>query len=150
MSVDDESVCELTERVFGTTLGWDLQRGAAERARLANERSVTGCVHVSGGWNGAMTVSCGTELARRIASAMFEVPAEDTSLDEVRDAVGELANMIGGGFKALMPGPSTLSMPTVAEGRDYSLHMPGSAVGAELWFLREGEPIVVRVHERAA
>jgi chemotaxis protein CheX len=37
--------------------------------------------------------------------------------EDVADAVGELANMIGGNIKGLMPGPSVLTLPVVASGR---------------------------------
>jgi chemotaxis protein CheX len=47
---------------------------------------------------------------------LLGVQEADVSLEDMRDAAGELANMTGGGLKALMPQPSRLSLPTVATG----------------------------------
>jgi chemotaxis protein CheX len=46
---------------------------------------------------------------------MFDLEPEAVTLDETRDALGELTNMMGGNLKALLPGPSRLSLPTVVE-----------------------------------
>jgi chemotaxis protein CheX len=48
--------------------------------------------------------------------------------DDVRDVLGELANMIGGNMKSCMPTGVRLSMPTVMEGRDYDLRICGSQI----------------------
>jgi chemotaxis protein CheX len=42
---------------------------------------------------------------------------------DVCDAFGELANMIGGNLKAVLPHPVHLSMPSVVQGADYSMHI---------------------------
>ncbi|TIC83622.1 chemotaxis protein CheX [Nocardioides sp. GY 10113] len=44
---------------------------------------------------------------------------DDEPLDDadLADAVGELVNMVGGSLKSILPGPSALSLPTVAAGR---------------------------------
>jgi len=36
--------------------------------------------------------------------------------DDVRDSIGELANMVGGNLKSLMPPGVALSLPSVVEG----------------------------------
>jgi CheY-specific phosphatase CheX len=48
--------------------------------------------------------------------------------DDVRDVLGELANMIGGNMKCCMPTGVRLSMPTVMEGRDYDMRICGSQI----------------------
>jgi CheY-specific phosphatase CheX len=48
--------------------------------------------------------------------------------DDVRDVLGELANMIGGNMKCGMTTGVSLSMPTVMEGRDYDMRICGSQV----------------------
>jgi CheY-specific phosphatase CheX len=45
--------------------------------------------------------------------------------DDVRDALGELANMLAGNLKSVLPGGAVLSMPSVIEGSDYSLQICG-------------------------
>ena len=53
-------------------------------------------------------------VARRAARAMFGCGDDEVGDAELADAFGELANQVGGSVKGLLPGPSTLSLPTVA------------------------------------
>ncbi len=61
----------------------------------------------------------------------------------LRDAVGELTNMIGGAFKSLIPGTCFLSMPVLLEGNDYGV--PSRAVVFEGAFVCEKQPLRVRL-----
>jgi chemotaxis protein CheX len=54
--------------------------------------------------------------------------------DDVRDVLGELANMIGGNMKCGMTAGVKLSMPTVLDGSDYDLRVCGSQVQERLAF----------------
>jgi chemotaxis protein CheX len=66
------------------------------------------------------------ELASAAAEAMFAAEPGSLSADEVSDALGELTNMIGGNIKSLLPAPSRLSVPSVAEGESYTVRIPGA------------------------
>jgi chemotaxis protein CheX len=50
----------------------------------------------------------------------------DPADDEVCDAFGELTNMVAGNIKALLPAPSSISLPTVAFGSHYDLIVVGT------------------------
>jgi chemotaxis protein CheX len=54
--------------------------------------------------------------------------------DDVRDVLGELANMIGGNMKSGMSIGIRLSMPSVMNGRDYDLRVCGAEVQERLAF----------------
>jgi chemotaxis protein CheX len=58
--------------------------------------------------------------------------------DDVRDAVGELANMIAGNLKPLLPPGVALSMPTLVEGTDYALRILGGNLAGMLAFYSPG------------
>jgi len=54
----------------------------------------------------------------------------DTIDETVRDAVGELNNMIAGGLKRKLCASEDLfriSLPSVIEGSEYSMHVPASS-----------------------
>jgi chemotaxis protein CheX len=112
-----EQVVAVAEEVWSSLLGEPLvplvvpvQGGSPEDgARTAGQ------VLITGAWSGGVVLAGSTGLARAVASAMFELPEEELTAEEVRDAFGELTNMIGGGIKSLVPGPSTLSLPAVAD-----------------------------------
>jgi CheY-specific phosphatase CheX len=60
--------------------------------------------------------------------------APDVVDDDVRDMLGELANMIGGNMKSGMATGIRLSMPTVMDGSDYDLRVCGAKVKNKLAF----------------
>jgi chemotaxis protein CheX len=70
------------------------------------------------------------------------------SLDEVRDTVGELANMVAGSVKALLPQPTHISLPSVADGNDYDLTVRHGRVLLQCPFECEGERLIVSLIER--
>lgn len=75
-------------------------------------------VTVTGGWQGIVTVELTEYVAGALAATMLALPEGIEVVDaDVADAVGELVNMVGGNVKSLMPGPSVLSLPSVAAGR---------------------------------
>lgn len=78
-----------------------------------HELNYIGQVQVTGGWQGAIVLQCSQTLARRAAARMFQCPIEEIADNDIVDVVGELANMIGGNLKALLPGPSQLSTPEI-------------------------------------
>jgi chemotaxis protein CheX len=146
MVVEEDQIREMTESVWSTVLG--LPVAPRERGdHLEAERFVTGCVQISGHWRGALTLACSSAFARRAAAAMFGSEEPDVSTEETRDGLGELTNMVGGNVKGLLPGPSRLSLPTVVEGGDYSVAVPGTVVLQEVWLDCEGEPVIVKLLE---
>jgi chemotaxis protein CheX len=60
--------------------------------------------------------------------------APETVNDEVRDVLGELANMIGGNLKCILGTGIRLSMPSVVDGTNYSLRFCGVEVREQLAF----------------
>jgi chemotaxis protein CheX len=91
-------------------------------------RTMTGCVHVSGEWQGSVFLQCSAEHAQGAAEAMFAADPGSLSDDEISDALGELTNMVGGNIKSLLPAPSSLSVPSVAAGESYTIRVPGAVL----------------------
>ena len=94
----------------------DVPGAGAIPRQPAGDDTVTGVVEVTDAWQGSVEVSCGRSGARGAAAAMLGIrPAEVTESD-VEDVLGELANMVGGNVKSLLPAPSRLCLPTVRHG----------------------------------
>jgi chemotaxis protein CheX len=71
-------------------------------------------VALTGQWRGRVLLDCNREMASAIAAAMFEVQAAAVSDEDRSDALGELANIVGGNFKALLaPLESEIALPRV-------------------------------------
>ena len=70
-------------------------------------------VRYSGDAYGRMLLSCDTHFAFAFTECFMQIPRPSNISDDVIDAVGELANTIGGNFKGLLPPDTVLSTPQV-------------------------------------
>ncbi len=71
MTLDDQEIHRVTEDLWQTMFSLDVRRLEREAPRSPKDGVLTGCVHVSGAWEGAAMLSCSTELARHVAGIMF-------------------------------------------------------------------------------
>jgi len=125
--VTANDVTSIAQDVWGSFLSMDLEpHPLGEQAPALTGRTTTGCVHVTGAWQGSVLLETGSDSAQAAAEAMFGADPGGLSAEEVSDALGELTNMVGGNIKSLLPSPSTLSVPSVAEGVDYTVRVPGA------------------------
>lgn len=122
----EAEVIELTRTVWETFLALPIEQVDDPAEPKDGEETVSACVHISGEWNGSVILSCSATLATTVAGAMFELEADEVDEELLHDAMGEVANMIGGNVKGLVPGPSQLSIPAVATGIHTRLAVPGS------------------------
>lgn len=136
--VDD--VAEVTQLVWSSIAGFEAVPAPAHDPGLL---TVAGSVQIAGGWNGAVIVSMTAPLARAVTANMFGEDPDGLGPLEIADAVGEVANQVGGNVKALLPGPSDLSMPAVVEGS--TPMFPGTEVVERLHFTADGEAFDVTV-----
>jgi len=95
---------------------------------------LTATVCVDGSWNGGVSLDCSSSYACKLASQFLAMDPPDTVNDDVRDALGELANMIGGNVKAAMGAGLRISVPMVVDGPEYALRICGSVVQSRLGF----------------
>ncbi len=126
-----------------------LPGGAAPAAEDGKApESLTGCVTISGGWNGAVTISCTHAVSRNAAATMFGLDHESVSLEDERDALGEMTNILGGNYKSLVASITEsacqLSLPVVTDGAVMVLGHPNPR---EYWFALGGDVVCLRILE---
>ena len=63
--------------------------------------------------------------AFEFTAKLMQIPKPLQFDNDVYDALGELANMIGGNLKSVLPRGVSLSLPSVVEGANYSVHICG-------------------------
>lgn len=140
-----EGVAEIVDEVWSTVLGLPIARheGTAAEAEVPAHLMMTCIVPIEGAWTGALAVTCPSALAERLAAAMLDVAHPEPA--DVRDALGEITNIVAGNTKPLLPQPSTISLPVVTVGRDYSVGVPSIPAVARLAFQCEGFVLTVTV-----
>lgn len=144
----EQEIISLTQYIWGATLNLDAVPHDALVPLAPGQRTLDGVINITGAWAGAVVLQVPEPVARRAAAVMFELDADLASLEDMQDAVGELANMTGGNVKALLDGQCALSLPAVVEGRDYSIRVPGSEPVTRVSFDVDGEPFVVSLLTR--
>jgi hypothetical protein len=73
---------------------------------------VSSWVAVSGPWNGRVVLTVGRETAVELTRCLLKEHAPEVlEPEDVEDAMGELANVVGGNVKGVLPAPSLLGLP---------------------------------------
>ncbi len=147
MSFENE-IKDFTESIWKNTLDLEVSPSDIPFKPNGKENTLAGCVHITGEWQGTIAVTCPMGLAKKAAGIMFSQAEDESTTDDIRDALGELANMTGGNIKSLLPEPCYLSLPTVAV-TDFELRIPGSELIAMLTFKCEEVPFVVTMVKKA-
>jgi len=122
--------------------------GSSDEADEHTQPTMSCVVAIEGAWNGAVELTCSSVLAERITMAMLDVPVPESL--SVRDALGEVTNIVAGNAKSLLPQPSTMSLPVVADGRNRPAALDGVPVVAVLAFRSAGQAFTVSALGSAA
>jgi chemotaxis protein CheX len=145
--VAEDDVRQIAETIWTAVVGLDLSPVDANAVRDRAGATFAGCVHITGAWRGVVALHCSERLARTVAGVLFELDPSAASIQETQDAIGELVNMTGGNLKALLPEPSLLSLPTVAQGSDFTVRVPRSRLVVQTAFECIGEPVLMTMLE---
>jgi chemotaxis protein CheX len=108
---------------------------------------VSASVSVTGAWRGHVVLSCSSNASKSAAAALLGVEFEEVTAEDIADALGELANIIGGNVKSLLPEPCALSLPHVLLGRVDSEHWPAVAEVCKLRGSWQDEMVSITVLE---
>jgi chemotaxis protein CheX len=114
---------QIVQMIFETMLSMTVERVDGETAQ---QHRLLGTIQVTGDNALSLVLSVSDEVARTGTANMLAMAADEVSDEDQRDVVAELTNMIGGNFKSMIPGANFLSLPTVVEGRDLGIQVPGA------------------------
>jgi len=112
------------QEVFSTMVMMEVQAGTVVEGRGETMASnVTGMVGLAGDLRGMLAVHCPEDAAKAITGAMLGMEVEELG-EDVKDAVGEIANMVAGGLKSGLGsnGRTTeLAIPTTVIGESFRM-----------------------------
>src|SRR5215213_1891269 len=99
-----------------------------------------------GPWNGTVVLTCGRSTAEELSRSLLKEHAPPVlDAEDVEDALGELANVVGGNVKAVLPGPSVLGLPEVGSAPEPGL--PADTLRVDL--LWRGQALTISVQGAA-
>ena len=116
-----EQAVRIVQNVFETMLGAGVSAATAGPFRF--DSPLTGVVHYSGAWKGALILECSAAQATHWAERLMPLDPP-LSIDDASDGLAELTNMIAGNLKPLLPPGVSLSMPSVIAGPNHRLRLP--------------------------
>lgn len=137
----DEELDQTVQLIWSTMFDLPMARVNPDRM-TADSPLVTGFVILEGEFDGAILVRCPQGLAVRLTDIMFGSEGPPAQSD-IRDAIGELANMMAGNIKAVLPHPSRIGLPVVAFGNDYQLQVLGTVTAARVAYDFDGDVLTV-------
>jgi chemotaxis protein CheX len=143
-----KSICNATVEIFQTMLMMEAVPGEPLAKRTGTyTNSVSGIVGLAGPSKGMLAIHIPEPAALKITSSFLcmDVDAID---DDVKDAIGELANMVAGSVKAdlLDSKEYKLSIPSVVCGAEYDIECLSESQGSVVPFSIEGGEFTVEFH----
>jgi chemotaxis protein CheX len=116
------SLDEAVQEVF--SLMMDVTCASIDDCPIDEPETISAVIGLAGAVSGACVLRSGERAAIRMAGALTGI--EMLSLDDtVKDAIGEICNMVAGAWKGKLPTLASgcmLSTPTVVTGTNYQLH----------------------------
>ena len=95
----EHEIITCSKDVFSTMLMVELEaEDGAARGKVAIQSNITSMIGLGGGIKGLLAVHCPLAVATAITSTFLGMEVEEID-DDVKDAIGEIANMIAGNLK---------------------------------------------------
>ena len=124
-----EKLIEATIEIFTGMVMMDISPTdePAEKTRTL-KKSITGMVGLAGTHKGVLAVHFPNEVALAVTSNFLGMDVGEVN-EDVQDAIGEIANMLGGNLKTILSD----------RGRDIQLSLPSTIFGDEYTFSSQAE-----------
>ncbi|MBU1862716.1 MAG: chemotaxis protein CheX [Candidatus Omnitrophica bacterium] len=128
-------VKKTTSNLFSTMLKMEITADDALEGQntLPLQAHVTAVIGCAGNYRGGMAIYLPKDLALESVAAMLDIDVEKITIDQmtlnVKDAIGEIINIIAGGVKAELYKAGVtfkLSLPTVIVGEKFRVYVDSS------------------------
>jgi chemotaxis protein CheX len=138
-----DDLAEIVEQVWSAYLDPEGINPLIPLDDMAVDGDVHSSVSITGSWHGHIVVACSAGAAKLVAAAFLMVePAEVTDAD-LADVLGELANIIGGNVKSMLPDGCFISLPHVVTAPASVNHWPSASMVCELAGIWAGEQVSI-------
>lgn len=146
---DATELGEIVEQVWSSFLDGEIVALPGDGSDAMTGTRMVASVSISGEWTGHLMIIAGTECAKAIAGSMFQMEPDEISTAEVADALGEIANMVGGSVKGMVGVAAALSLPQVVLDAS-ALVNPDAQKLVCVNALWNGRPLEVSLWERSS
>lgn len=143
VEVNENDLAEMVEQVWQSYLD---PEGVSPLIPTYDENQpseVHSSVSISGSWTGHVVFASSTTAARKAAAAFLAMEVDEVGPEDLSDVLGELANIVGGNVKAMLPPGCFLSLPQVMLAPETTTRYPNAGRISGVYGLWEGEPVNV-------
>lgn len=139
-------ISDATKEIFQSMLMSEAHPAAPLQKRSNRfTDSVSGLVGLAGNFRGMLAIHVPNAVAMSITSKFLFMDVEEIN-DDVKDAIGELANMLAGSVKSMLTETGTglkLAIPSAISGAEYEVECLAESEGVIIPFrIDEGEFLV--------
>ena len=135
----EKTVANSIIETFETMLSMELVKVGKITDPGLNDRRLVGAVHYAGEVVGLMAVHMSKDFASLITSAMLGIEeSEIESLDEIKDVLGEITNIVSGNLKSDFLDSDlscVISTPSITRGSDFKIE-PSRIGPVHQWIFR--------------
>lgn len=143
-----QDIADATQEIFSSMVMLEVTPGEPfKRADSKLSSSISGIIGLAGTIKGMLAIHLPNEAALAITTAFLGMDVEEID-EDVCDAVGELANMLGGSIKAILdPSGSKvqISMPSAVHGEEYAVDCLADAEAVAIPFTFNGQTFIVEL-----
>ncbi|PLX84977.1 MAG: chemotaxis protein CheX [Desulfuromonas sp.] len=120
----EQIIIESVREIFATMVLMEVapEKPLTEKVSSFSDHA-SGLLGISGDLKGLVGIHCPLPTAGAITASLLGIPADEAN-EDVKDAMGEMANMIAGGIKTALEAEGKnleLAIPSTIAGRAYTL-----------------------------
>ena len=133
--------------VFSTMLMVELEADNVVEGKTEIKSNITSMIGLGGGLKGLLAVHCPSSVAKKITSGFLGMDVEEID-DDVKDAIGEIANMVAGNLKisfAAIDVNIELAIPTSIVGDSFYVSGIADSTRIVVPFLMDNETFWVEL-----
>jgi chemotaxis protein CheX len=150
VEVSENDLAEMVEQVWESYLD---PEGISPLIPTYDENQtseVHSSVSITGSWSGHVVYASSRAAAQRAAAAFLAMEIDEVSEEDISDTLGELANIVGGNVKAMLPSGAQLSLPQVVLAPEASARYPNAQRISGVYGIWEGEPVSISMWQSSA
>ncbi|GIE90359.1 chemotaxis protein CheX [Actinoplanes regularis] len=150
VDVDESDLAEMVEQVWESYLDPEGVSPLMQNYDHDQPTEVHSSVSITGAWNGHVVYASSRAAAQRAAAAFLAMEIDEVSEEDISDTLGELANIVGGNVKAMLPPGSQLSLPQVVLAPESTARYPSAERISGIYGTWEGEPVSISMWHASA
>ncbi len=146
-----QHLIDSTQEIFSSMIFLEVAPGEPfKRTNAPLTNSISGMIGLAGTIKGSLSIHLPNSAALAVTTAFLGMDVEEID-EDVKDAIGELANMLGGSLKAVLDPTGSgikLSMPSTVYGEEYSIDCLAEAETVAVPFSFDGQTFIVELQLR--